>query len=128
MDFVHDQLATGRKIRVLTIVDIFSPFSPAEYARFSNRGEYLLRTRENISACACYPTAIRVDRASEFISRDLVLRAYQKNVILDFSRRGRPTDNAFIETFNGKFRNECLNAHWIMSFDDARRKMEDWLI
>lgn len=53
--------------------------------------------------------------------------AYQKNVILDFSRPGKPIDNAFIESFNGKFRNECLNAHWFLSLDDARRKMEDWL-
>ena len=53
--------------------------------------------------------------------------AYQKNVILDFSRPGKPIDNAFIESFTGKFRNECLNAHWFLSLDDARRKMEDWL-
>ena len=52
--------------------------------------------------------------------------AYQKDVILDFSRPGKPTDNAFIESFNGKFRVECLNTHWFMSLDDARSKMEDW--
>lgn len=87
MDFVHDQLATGRKLRVLTIVDTFSRFSPAVDPRFSYRGE---------------------------------------DVVLDFSRPGKPTDNAFIESFNGKFRAECLNAHWFMSLDDARSKMEDW--
>lgn len=68
----------------------------------------------------------RVDQGSEFISRDLDLWAYQKGVILDFSRPGKPTDNAFIESFNGKFRQECLNAHWFMSLDDARQKMEEW--
>ena len=51
----------------------------------------------------------------------------QKNVILDFSPTGKLTDNAFIESFNGKFLNECVNAHWFMSIDDARRKIEDWL-
>jgi putative transposase len=57
---------------------------------------------------------------------DLDLWAYQKGVILDFSRPGKPTDNAFIESFNGKFRAECLNAHWFMNLDDARAKMEEW--
>ena len=73
-----------------------------------------------------YPKSIRVDNGSGFISRDLDLWAYQKGVILDFSRPGKPTDNAFIESFNGKFRQECLNAHWFMSLDDARMKMEEW--
>ena len=60
------------------------------------------------------------------MSRDLDLWAYQRGVTLDFSRPGKPTDNAFIESFNGKFRAECLNAHWFMSLDDARRKCEAW--
>jgi len=69
---------------------------------------------------------VSVDQGSEFISRDLDLWGYQKGVILDFSRPGKPTDNSFIESFNGKFRAECLNTHWFMSLDDARTKMEDW--
>ena len=67
---------------------------------------------------------IRVDQGSEFVSRDLDLWAYQRSITLDFSRPGKPTDNAFIESFNGRFRAECLNAHWFMSLDDARRKCE----
>ena len=127
MDFVHDQLATGRKIRILTIVDTFSRFSPAVDPRFSYRGEDVVRSLERICAKAGYPQSIRVDQGSEFISRDLDLWAYQKGVVLDFSRPGKPTDNAFIESFNGKFRAECLNAHWFMSLDDAREKMEEGL-
>src|SRR3569833_1382037 len=73
-----------------------------------------------------FPAAIRVDQGSEFVSRDLDLWAYQRNVTLDFSRPGKPTDNAFIESFNGKFRGECLNAHWFMSLDDAQQKCEAW--
>jgi putative transposase len=126
MDFVHDQLATGRKIRILTIVDTFSRYSPATDPRFSYRGEDVVRTLEIVCRQTGYPKSIRVDQGSEFISRDLDLWAYQKNVILDFSRPGKPTDNAFIESFNGKFRAECLNAHWFMSLDDARDKLEDW--
>ncbi|WP_456771799.1 IS3 family transposase [Bradyrhizobium sp. USDA 4369] len=126
MDFVHDQLATGRKIRVLTIVDTFSRFSPAVDPRFSYRGEDVVLTLERVCKAVGYPKTIRVDQGSEFISRDLDIWAYQKNVILDFSRPGKPTDNSFIESFNGKFRNECLNTHWFLSLDDARQKMEDW--
>lgn len=68
---------------------------------------------------------IRVDNDSEFISRDLYLWAYQRSVVLDFSRPGRPTDNAYSESFNGKFRAECLDQHWFLSLDDARQKMEE---
>ncbi|TAU35301.1 IS3 family transposase [Rhizobium leguminosarum] len=126
MDFVHDQLATGRKIRVLTVVDTFSRFSPAVDARFNYKGEDVVQTLERVCRQVGYPTSIRVDNGSEFISRDLDLWAYHKGVVLDFSRPGKPTDNSYIESFNGKFRAECLNAHWFMSLDDARAKMEDW--
>ena len=69
---------------------------------------------------------IRVDQGSEFVSRDLDLWAYQRGVTLDFSRPGKPTDNAFIESFNGKLRAECLNAHWFMCLADATEKCEAW--
>ena len=71
-----------------------------------------------------FPAAIRVDQGTEFVSRDLDLWAYQRGVVLDFSRPGKPTDNAFIKAFNGRFRAECLNTHWF--FADARERMEDW--
>lgn len=108
MDFVHDQLVTGRKIRLLTIVDTFSRFSPALDPRFSYRGEDVVLTFERICGNVGYPKTIRVDQGSAFVSRDLDLWAYQKGVTLDFSRPGKPTDNSFIESFNGKFRSECL--------------------
>ena len=126
MDFVHDQLATGRKIRILTVVDTFTRFSPAVDPRFNYRGEDVVQTLERICRSVGYPKAIRVDNGSEFISRDLDLWAYQKDVVLDFSRPGKPTDNGFIESFNGKLRAECPNIRWFMSLDDARVKMEDW--
>jgi putative transposase len=124
MDFVHDQLATGRKIRVLTVVDIFSRFSPVLDPRYSYRGEDVVQTLEQVCATVGYPKSIRVDQGSEFISRDLDLWAYAKGVTLDFSRPGKPTDNAFIEAFNGPFRAECLNAHWFLTLADAREKLE----
>ena len=73
-----------------------------------------------------FPKTIRVDQGTEFVSRDLDLWAYQRGVTLDFSRPGKPTDNTFIKSFIGKFRAECLNAHWFMSLHDARRKCEAW--
>jgi len=126
MDFVHDQLATGKKIRVLTVVDTFSRFSPIIDPRFSYRAEDVVQSLERICSNKGYPKTIRVDQGSEFISRDMDLWAYAKGVTLDFSRPGKPTDNAFIEAFNGRFRAECLNAHWFLTLDDARSKMEDW--
>ena len=126
MDFVHDQLATGRKLRVLTVVDIFSKFSPVIDPRFSYRAEDVVSTLERVCRTVGYPQSIRVDQGSEFVSRDLDLWAYAHGVTLDFSRPGKPTDNAFIEAFNSKLRGECLNAHWFMSLDDARAKLEAW--
>jgi len=126
MDFVHDQLATGRKLRVLTILDIFSRFSPALEPRFNFSGADVVRVLEGVCKEVGFPATIRVDQGSEFVSRDLDLWAYQRGVTLDFSRPGKPTDNAFIESFNGKFRAECLNEHWFMTLDDARRKCEAW--
>jgi putative transposase len=108
MDFVHDQLYDGRKIRILNIIDAYTRFVPA----IDVRGSY----------------TIRVDQGPEFVSKDLDLWAYAKNVELDFSRPGKPTDNAFIESLNGKFRAECLNAHWFMNLADARRKCELWRV
>ncbi len=84
------------------------------------------RCSSGSAASIGFPKAIRVDQGTEFVSRDLDLWAYQRGVTLDFSRPGKPTDNAFIESLNGKFRAECLNAHWFMSLDDARAKCEAW--
>jgi putative transposase len=126
MDFVHDQLAAGSKIRVLTVVDIFSRYSPALDARLSYRAEDVVQTLERTCAAVGYPKTIRVDQGTEFVSRDLDLWAYKNGVMLDFSRPGKPTDNAFAEAFNGRLRAECLNAHWFLSLADARKKLEDW--
>lgn len=126
MDFVHDQLATGRKLRILTVVDTFSRFCPVLDPRFSYRGEDVVATLERACRMTGYPKTIRVDQGTEFVSRDLDLWAYQKGVTLDFSRPGKPTDNAFIEAFNGRLRAECLNAHWFLTLDDTKEKLEHW--
>ena len=126
MDFVHDQLVTGRKLRVLTVVDTFSRFSPVVDPRFNYKGEDVVHMLDQACKIFGHPKSIRADNGHEFVSRDLDLRAYQNDVILDFSRPGKPTNTAFIESFNGKFRAKCLNTHWFMSLDDARSKLEQW--
>jgi putative transposase len=97
MDFVHDQLATGRRIRVLTVVDTFSRFSPVVEARFSYRAEDVVATLERVCRAVGYPRTIRVDQGSEFVSRDLDLWAYARGVTLDFSRPGKPTDTDVVD-------------------------------
>ena len=81
---------------MLTVVDTFSRFSPVVDPRFSYRGEDVVATLERVCAEVGFPKAIRVDQGSEFVSRDLDLRAYRHGVVLDFSRPGKPTDNAFM--------------------------------
>jgi len=126
MDFVHDQLYDGRKIRVLTVIDAFSRYVPALDVRERYTGADVVATLDRVCSELGYPRSIRVDQGPEFISKDLDLWAYTRGVEIDFSRPGKPTDNAFIESLNGKFRAECLNAHWFLNLADARRKCELW--
>jgi len=124
MDFLSDQLFDGSKIRVLTIVDAFSRLSPAIDARQRYRGTDVVDTLERVTAVHGIPETIRPDNGPEFISKDLDLWAWSKGVTLDFSRPGKPTDNAFVESFNGKVRAECIDQNWFLSLDDARSKCE----
>ena len=126
MDFLSDQLFDGRKIRVLAIVDNFTRLSPALDVRHTYKGSDVVDTLERIAADYGRPRRVRVDNGREFISKDLDLWAYQHDVILDFSRPGKPTDNAYVESYNGRARAECLNANWFLSLADAQAKCEAW--
>jgi len=126
MDFVSDQLFDGRRIRILTIVDAFTKISPAVSVRRSYKGSDVVDTLEHVTKEYGIPKEIRVDNGPEFISKNLDLWAYINGVTLEFSRPGKPTDNAFIESFNGKFREECLNASWFLNEKDAKSKCEAW--
>jgi putative transposase len=95
-------------------------------ARLTYRGEDVVRTLGEACRRVGYPMTIRVDQGSEFVSRDLYLWAYAHGVTLDFSRPGKPTDNAFAEAFNSRIRSECMNAHWFLTLADAREKLEAW--
>ena len=114
------------KRRVLTVVDTFSCVSPVIDPRFSYKGDDVVVTLDRVCRKIGFPATIRVDNGSEVILRDTDLWAYQRGVTFDFSSPGKPTDNAFIEAFNSKFRAECLNAHWFLSLSVACEKMEEW--
>ena len=127
MDVVADQLFDGRKIRALTVVDTYSRQCVAIHVGQSLKGEDVVAVMDQLRVHHNgVPERIQVDNGSEFISKALDLWAYDNGVTLDFSRPGKPTDNPFIESFNGSFRDECLNAHWFLSLDDARDKVEFW--
>lgn len=128
MDFVADGLFNGKRIRALTVVDNFSRECLAIAVDHGLRSDDVVATMEHIKAMRHAPDRIQVDNGSEFISKALDQWAYENNVILDFSRLGKPTDNAYIESFNGRFRDECLNMHWFLSLDDARQKIEAWRV
>ena len=125
MDFVHDRLADGRPFRLLTLVDNFSRVSPAIECDFSLNGPRVVAVLERLKENGL-PQTIKVDNGSEFISKALDTWAHRHGVKLEFSRPGKPTDNAFIESFNGRLRQECLNQNWFLSLADARETIENW--
>lgn len=127
MDFVADQLFNGRRFRVLTIVDNFSRKCMAIHVDQSIKGAGVVDILNRLKYEQHeMPKRIQVDNGSEFISKNLDQWAYANNITLDYSRPGKPTDNPFIESFNGSFRDECLNSNWFLSLLDAKHKIEQW--
>jgi putative transposase len=126
MDFIHDALADGRKFRVLTVVDQFSRECPVLGADSSLTGKKVVEYMERLREVRGLPKAITVDNGSEFTSKALDGWAYQNGVHLDYIRPGKPVENAFIESFNGRLRDECLNVNMFFSLEDASSKLEAW--
>ena len=126
MDFVMDALANGRRIKILTVVDDCTKEAIDLVADFGISGHYVTRILDQAARFRGYPRAIRTDQGPEFTGRALDQWAYQRGVQLKLIQPGKPTQNAFIESFNGKFRDECLNVHWFSTLDDARVKIEAW--
>lgn len=123
MDFMADRLEDGRRFRLLTLVDHFSRVSPAVAVGSSLTGRHVVDVLEAIP-CSQRPRVIQVDNGPEFISRALEARAYRNGVALDFSRPGKPTDNAPIESFNARVRAECLNPSLFVNLEEARATFE----
>ena len=128
MDFMTDSLVDGHKFRLLTIVDNFSCVSPAVEVDFSLTGQRVVEVLEHLGNCYGLPKSIRVDNGTEFASKAVDEWAYRKGIKLEFSRPGKPMDNGYIESFNGKLRAECLNQNWFESIEEARSKIEQWRV
>jgi putative transposase len=126
LDFVADQLQDGRRLRSLTIVDVFTREGVAIEVGQSLRGEDVVRTLNRLKHEGRTAKLLFCDNGSEFSGQAMDLWAYQSGVKIDFSRTGKPTDNAFVESFNGTFRDECLNMHWFATLAEAKQLIESW--
>lgn len=128
MDFVHDQLASGRRLRCFTVVDDFTREAVAIDVAHSIPGERVAAVLDRAGLVRGFPRSIVCDNGPEFTSRVLDQWAHERGIELSFIRPGKPVENAFAESFNGTFREECLNEHWFLSLREARREIETWRI
>ena len=126
MDFVRDTLSSGRAFRTLNVLDIFTRECLAIEVDTSLPGERVTRVLDAVVAERGVPDSIRVDNGPEFAGKALDAWAYGHKVTLDFITPGKPVENAHIESFNGKFRDECLNQNWFTSLADARAVIAEW--
>lgn len=126
MDFVSDNLFSGRRFRVLTVVDDFSRECPVLETDHSLTGHRVTRVLERIALTRGLPELITVDNGPEFIGKALDLWAFERKVKLRFIQPGKPVQNAYIESFNGKFRDECLNEHVFVNIKSAQEIIESW--
>ena len=128
MDFMSDQLATGRRLRILNVVEDYSRECLGQLVDVSISGERVSRFLERLVVDRGRPQAIVVDNGPEFTSKALFLWAQRTGVHLRFIQPGKPIQNALVESFNGKFRDACLNEQWFVDLAEARRSIEAWRI
>ena len=126
MDFVFDRTAEGRSIKNLTVVDDATHEAVAIVAERALGGHQLVRILEQLALTRGLPKAIRTDNGKEFCSRAMLIWAHARGVQLFLIEPGKPNQNAYIESFNGRFRDECLNEHWFTSLQHARVIVEAW--
>lgn len=126
IDFMADTLADGRSFRTFNVVDDLSRECPAIEVDTSIPGARVVRVLDGIAAERGYPETIVLDNGPELAGKVLDAWAYRHDVQLHFIRPGKPNENAYVESFNGKFRDECLNEHWFTGLSDARFTIETW--
>jgi putative transposase len=126
MDFVTDSIVTGRRFRALTIVDDYTRECPAIEVDTSLGGRRVVAVLERLAETRGLPEVITIDNGPEFAGRALDEWAYRKGVKLNFIRPGKPIENAIAESFNGRFRDECLNTNWFIDLRHARSVIEEW--
>jgi len=128
MDFIHDRLADGRSFRTLNLTECFTRQCLGQEVDTSLSGVRVVRLLEQTAQIHGLPKLIQVDNGPEFRSKALDLWAYQNKVKLDFIEPGKPTQNGQIESFNGRFRAECLDQEWFSSLQQAREMIEAWRV
>lgn len=126
LDFVADARSDGRRFRVLTVLDVFTRECLALEAATTFPSSLVTLVLDRLIARRRTPQVLQIDNGTEFTCRHFDAWAYERGTRLDFICPGRPVENAFIESFNGRFRDECLNVHWWRDLDEVRRDLEDW--
>ena len=126
MDFVSDQLSNGRRFRTLNIVDDYSREMLGQLVSFSITGQQVSRFLTQLGEEREFPDQIVCDNGTEFTSKAMFFWQRKTGTKLGFIQPGKPTQNAFVESLNGKFRNECLNQHWFRSIEEARTEIDHW--
>ncbi len=126
MDFVSDQLSDGRRFRVLNVVDDFSREMVGQLVSVSITGAQVARFLNELFENRSAPRKIICDNGTEFTSKAMFFWSRESGVKLGFIQPGKPTQNAFVESLNGKFRNECLNRHWFRTMREAKVEVMQW--
>ena len=126
LDFVSDQLANGRRIRLLNIVDNYSRVCVDQIVDTSISGARLVKQLDELAKTRGLPQALLMDNGPEFTSKAMFFWSQRTGVKLKFIQPGKPTQNAYVESFNGRFRDNCLNQHWFIDLADAKRIISTW--
>jgi putative transposase len=126
MDFVSDSLANGRRLKCLTVADDFSHECVHIAVDYGISGEYVTRLLDAVARFRGYPSAVRTDNGPEFTSRAFIAWAQRHGIQHILIQPGKPMQNGYIESFNGKFRDECLNEHWFQTLQQARETISTW--
>ena len=126
IDFVHDQLSCGRRFRVLNVVDDYSRECVGQLIDVSISGQRLARYLDQLAEQRSLPKTIVCDNGTELTSKAMFFWSQSSGVMLHFIQPGKPTQNAFVESFNGKFRDACLNQQWFRDLSEARRVINEW--
>jgi putative transposase len=126
IDFMSDAYGERNLLRILTMVDDFTRISPGIVAQRSITGKAVTECIDQAIIGCGYPKRTRVDNGPELTSRLFHQWALSRGILIEHIRPGKPQDNAFIESFNVKFRDECLNEHWFLTLQDAQQKIETW--
>lgn len=126
LDFVHDQLSNGRRFRVLNVVDDYSRVCVGQLVDLSISGQRMARFLDQLDEIRGLPKSIVMDNGTEMTSKAMFFWSQKTGVKLNFIQPGKPTQNAFVESFNGKFRDGCLNQHWFLNIEDARQIIDQW--